>query len=150
MAASHFTTTFLVDQSPEEIFNDILNVRDWWSGLHSEEIEGSTKKLNDEFIFRAAGGAHYSQQKLVEAIPGKRIVWLVTDSKLSFLNKKDEWTGTRLCFDISRQGNKTEVRFTHLGLVPGIECYNGCSSTWPKYLEHLLSPLKSNIKRQIV
>ena len=145
MATTDFTTSFLVDQSPKEIFNAITNVRGWWSGLHSEEIAGSANKLNDEFTFKAAGGAHYSKQKLVELIPDKKIVWLVTDSKLTFLKKEDEWTGTKISFEILQQGDKTQVRFTHLGLVPNFECYNGCSSTWPKYFENFQSSFVSSV-----
>ena len=136
-----FTITHLVNQSPKEIFNTILDVRGWWSGLHAEEITGTTDKLNSEFTFLAGGGAHYSKQKLIEAIPGEKIVWLVTDSKLTFLDNEEEWIGTKICFDISAQGDKTQVRFTHLGLVPSIECYNECSRAWSQYLKKFLSPL---------
>lgn len=80
MDKQDFTTTILVDQSPQEAFLAIRNVSGWWTGFYSEEIEGSTEKLYDEFTFRAGGGAHYSKQKLVEIIPDKKVVWEVTGS----------------------------------------------------------------------
>jgi hypothetical protein len=141
MKNKNFTTTLIVDQTPEEVFNAIRNVRGWWSGYYSEEIKGDTEKLNDEFSFRAGGGAHYSRQKLIEVIPNKKVVWQITDSKLDFLEKKNEWTGTRVSFDISTKGNKTELVFTHEGLIPEIECYNSCAPAWSQYLQNKLLPL---------
>ena len=47
MATTNFTTSFVVDQTPEQVFNAVTNVRGWWS----EEIEGGTAKLNDEFDY---------------------------------------------------------------------------------------------------
>jgi hypothetical protein len=141
MKNKNFTTTLIVDQTPEEVFNVVRNVRSWWSGYYSEEIKGDTEKLNDEFSFRAGGGAHYSRQKLIEVIPNKKVVWLVTDSKLDFLEKKDEWTGTKIIFDISTKVNKTQLVFTHDGLMPEIECYNSCAPAWSQYLQNKLLPL---------
>lgn len=132
--------------SPKNIFKMLLNVRSWWSGLYSETIQGNSNKLNDEFTFSAGGGVHYSKQKLVELIPDKKIVWLVTDSNLNFLDKPNEWTETKICFDISNQGDKTIVRFTHLGLVPEIECYESCSSAWSQYIQEFLLPLITKVK----
>jgi hypothetical protein len=143
MTTKDFTSTIMVDQDVQEVFSAIKNVRGWWSGLYGEEFEGSSGELNDEFTFRAGEGAHYSKQKLIELIPDKKIVWLVTDSKLNFLEDKSEWTNTKICFEISKQGTKTQVRFTHLGLVPGIECFDTCSNVWNQYLqEKLLSLIK--------
>ncbi|KAA9034470.1 SRPBCC domain-containing protein [Ginsengibacter hankyongi] len=138
MTTQDFTKTLLVRQSPKEVFNAILNVRGWWSGLYAEEINGSSYKLNDEFTFRAGDGAHYSRQKLVELIPDKKIVWLVTDSKLTFLENEREWTGSKISFEISDRGDNTEILFTHVGLVPEIECYNSCAPAWSQYLEEKL------------
>jgi hypothetical protein len=146
MKPQDLTIRMHVDQTPEEVFNAVRNVRSWWSGYYSEEIKGDTEKLNDEFSFRAGGGAHYSRQKLIEVVPDKKIVWLITDSKLDFLENKDEWTGTKVSFDISTKGNRTELVFTHEGLIPEIECYNSCAPAWSQYLQHKLLPLISKGK----
>ena len=146
MKTQDLTITMQVDQTPEEVFNAIRNVRGWWSGYYSEEIKGDTEKLNDEFSFRAGGGAHYSRQKLIEVIPNKKVVWLITDSKLDFLVNKDEWTGTKVIFDISTKVNKTQLVFTHDGLMPEIECYNVCAPAWSQYLQNKLLPLITSDK----
>ena len=73
MENQSYTTAFLVDQTPEEVFNAIHHVRGWWS----EEIEGRT----------------------------------------------------------------TEVRFTHVGLVPSYECYSVCSDAWGLYINGSLRNL---------
>ena len=123
-----FTTTFTVDQNPEEAFAAINNVRGWWSG----EIEGSTDKLGDESTYRYED-LHYNKQKLTELIPGKKVVWLVLDSYLNFIEDKSEWKGTKITFEIAKKGDKTEVHFAHVGLVPDYQCYGACSRIWLLY-----------------
>ena len=136
MANSDFTTTILVDNSPHEVFAAINNVSGWWQG----EIEGSTDKLNDEFTYQMEE-MHFSKQKIVEFIPDQKVVWLVTESKLNFVSKKNEWTGTKIIFEISEINHKTQLRFTHLGLVPEFECYGGCSGAWGDLVEKSLFSL---------
>jgi hypothetical protein len=120
-----FTATLSVDQTSDEAFNAINNVRGWWSG----EIEGDTDKLGAEFTYRYKD-VHRSNQKVTEFIPGKKVVWHVLDSQLSFVKDKSQWNDTDIVFEISEKEGKTEVRFTHVGLVPQYECFGSCSNAW--------------------
>jgi hypothetical protein len=141
MSALNFTATFTVDQTPEEVFAAINNVRGWWSG----EIEGSTDKLGDEFTYRYED-IHYSKQRITESIPGQKVVWHILDSYLKFVADTTEWNGTDVTFEISEKDGKTEVRFTHVGLVPEYECFENCSSAWGFYINSSLKSLISTGK----
>lgn len=132
----NFSTTFLVDQAPREVFDAITNVRGWWS----KDIEGSSSQLNDEFSYRAKD-LHTCNMKLVEVIPDKTVVWLVTYNYFSFVQDQSEWMDTHVRFDISRMGDKTQLVFTHEGLVPAHECYDICSPAWTHYVQASLLPL---------
>jgi hypothetical protein len=136
MSDRNFTAAISVDQTPEEAFNAIHNVRGWWS----ENIEGSTDKLSAEFSYRYQD-AHFCKIKITELVPGKRIAWHVLDNRFNFTKDKNEWKGTDIIFEISKEGNKTEVRFTHRGLVPAYECFEMCSKAWGSYINGSLRSL---------
>ncbi len=133
MEQKSFVTSILVDKSQAEVFSSINNVRGWWQG----EIVGNSDKPGDEFSYQM-GDVHFSKQKIVELIPNLKVVWLVTESNLSFAKKKDEWTNTKIQFDISSVGGKTKLAFTHHGLVPAFECYGDCSGAWGLLIEKSL------------
>ena len=136
MTTPDFTTTIVVDQTPKQVFNAINNPQAWWSG----EIKGSTDKLNDEFTYRYKE-LHLSKQRIVEMIRDQKVVWLVTESKINYAEDKREWTDTKISFEISEQDNKTQLRFTHLGLVPEIECFDSCSNSWSQLIQQGLFSL---------
>ena len=146
MEKDNFKLVLSTERPPKEVFQTILKVRDWWSGYHNEQFTGETEKLNDVFHFYAAGGLHQCTQKIVGLIPNQRIVWLVTDSTLGFVEKSDEWNNSKIIFDISKKENKTQLTFTHEGLTPEIECYNSCAPSWTRYLQNKLMPLISQTK----
>jgi hypothetical protein len=143
MDTADFTTTILVDQTPKEVFRAIINVRGWWS----ENIEGGTEFIDDEFTYRYQD-AHICKIKLVEVIPAKKVVWLVLDNYFSFTKDKTEWTGTKIEFGIAEKKNQTQVRFTHLGLVPAYECYDICFDAWSSYVSKSLRSLITTGKGQ--
>ncbi len=143
MKGQNYTTSFAVDQTPEEAFAAINNVRGWWSG----EIEGSTNKLGDEWTYRYKD-IHYSKQRITELVPGKKIAWLVLDSSLNFVEDKKEWNGTKITFGIAKKGSKTQVTFSHVGLVPEVECYDACSNAWGGYINSSLRNLITKGKGQ--
>jgi hypothetical protein len=136
MKTSNFTTTILVDATPQQAFDAISDVRGWWSG----EIAGRTDVLGAEFTY-SYRKIHRTTQKITELVPGKKVVWHVTASQLNFVRDKSEWDGTDIVFEIGKTGDKTEVRFTHVGLVPTIECYDGCSGAWGFYVNESLREL---------
>src|SRR5580693_3913194 len=105
-----YTVTIEVAKSPDNVFNHLTDVSKWWG---FKDYYGNCTKLNDKFTIRHEE-VHYSKQKLIEVIPDKKIVCLVTDSKLNWLEKdKHEWTNTKMIFEITPKGDKTLLRFTH-------------------------------------
>jgi hypothetical protein len=124
-----FTATLLVDQSPEAAFAAVVNVRGWWS----ENIEGQTDRPGEEFTYRHRD-LHRCTIQVTEMTSPTRVAWRVVDNSFSFTDDTKEWVGTEVSFDILRRGSRTEIHFTHLGLVPAYECFDVCSNAWDFYL----------------
>ena len=131
-----YSTWYTVEQSPEEVFAAILDVGAWWTG----QVEGRADELGGEFTYRHPP-QHYSLQRVVKLEPDRRVVWRVTDSHLAFISEPGEWTGTEIVFDIVPTGGGTELRFTHVGLVPDVECFGACSTAWLHYVNGSLRSL---------
>jgi hypothetical protein len=127
---------FSVTQSPQQVFDAINNVRGWWTG----NIEGRTDKLGETFTYRYKD-FHRSNHRISELVPGQKVVWETTDASLGSFENKAEWIGTRVVFEIAKKGADTEVRFTHLGLVPSFQCYGDCSGAWGFFVGESLRSL---------
>jgi hypothetical protein len=132
-----YDTSIEVVATSKDVFDHINEVSKWWVREvvgASTEFEGKSSNLNDEFILRH-GDNHYSKHKLAEFMPYKKVVWLVTDSKLNWIKgNKQEWTGTKMIFEIIPKGEKTTLMFTHEGLVPQLECYTHCVHFWERVI----------------
>src|SRR6185437_14969694 len=106
-AAEDYTMSFIVEASPDRVYATINDVRSWWLG----DVVGRSEHIGDEFTYRYAD-LHRSTQRVTELVPGRRVVWEVTDAYLSPSPDPEDWTGTQVVFDISPSGERTEVRFT--------------------------------------
>jgi hypothetical protein len=132
MTTQDFTTTILVNATPDQAFEAINNVRGWWSG----QLEGATDTLGAVFEYRYKD-LHMSQHKITELVRGKKVVWQTVKANLSFVKDKAEWDGTQVVFDIAQRGKQTAITFTHKGLVPTFQCYGDCSGAWGYYMDSL-------------
>ncbi len=124
-----YTATILVEATPGKACNAIKNFRAWWS----EEIDGPTDELNKEFFYHYKD-IHLCKLKLVEVDGNKKIVYKVLENEFNFIKDQSEWVNSKLIFDISEEGGKTKIKFTHKGLVPSCECYDVCNDAWTGYI----------------
>ena len=124
----NYHKTITVNASTEEAMKKIGQVNRWWA----KKTKGKTQKLNDEFTVDF--GETYVDFKVSELIPNKKVVWKVTDCNLHWINNKKEWNGTEVIFELSGKKNEAQIDFTHIGLVPGVECYKDCEVGWNEHV----------------
>lgn len=120
-----YNATISTSQPPEAVFDAVLDVRGWWS----QNITGDTAKLGDVFHF-SDQGITSSSFRLAEAVPSERVIWHIDHAHLAFVADHDEWTGTRIVFNIKSTEDGTTLTFTHEGLVQTVECFEACSRGW--------------------
>ena len=142
METKDFNCSIAANITPKEAFKAICKVTEWWS----KNIEGETEKLNDVFTYRP--NDTWVTFKIIECIPDKKIVWYANDCFLHWQVNKTEWKDTNVVFEIVEEGNSTKINFTHIGLIPEVECYEGCVKGWTQYiigsLHKLLTEGKGN------
>lgn len=136
MKTQDFTTAILVDRTPKQAFDAVTNVRGWWS----EEIKGDTDRVDAVFHYHYED-IHRCEIRILELVPGKKVVWRVEKNFFSFTEDKKEWTGTNVIFEIVDKAGKTEIRMTHVGLVPEYECFDVCKEGWTNYVQNSLRQL---------
>ena len=136
MKNEDFTTTILVDATASDVFSAINNVRGWWS----ENIDGDTDKLNSEFLYHYQD-VHRAKMRITELVPNKKVAWHVLDNYFKFTKDESEWKDTNVVFEISEKDGKTQLKFTHQGLVPDYECFNVCHDAWTHYIQDSLKNL---------
>ncbi|MFS8130394.1 MAG: SRPBCC family protein [Candidatus Dojkabacteria bacterium] len=131
-----YTTSFVVDKSPSEVFSAILKPQEWWSDL----IVGGTEKVGDIFDYHYQD-VHKTKIKIIEVIPDQKVIWEVLENYFNFTKDKNEWVGNKMIFEITSEGDITKLTFTQKGLVPQYECYEVCNTAWGSYINDSLKKL---------
>jgi len=135
MSVTDFTYTVTVNSTPEKAIADICRVSKWWA----TDLAGHTERSGDRFTVRFPDT--WVAFRVARIVANREIVWDVEDCHLSWLSDKTEWKGTQIVWKISASGGTTEIQFTHVGLVPEIECYKDCAVGWSSYLQKSLRKL---------
>lgn len=138
-----FKKTLIIQATDESVFNTLTNdIPKWWT----EVFEGISNEQGQSFTIRFGSGV-FKTFLVQELVTNKKVVWLVTDSLIDIpeLKNKTEWINTKIIWDISTQNDKIELRLTHLGLTPKIECYNICEGGWHNFTDSLTDFIKTGI-----
>ncbi len=130
METNDFNSSISAKISAGEAIKRISNVSGWWGITFS----GNSEKQNDQFVVKMGSDSCFDFT-VAEIIPGKRIVWLITDCYMPWYSDKKEWANTKLIFDLTENNGVTELKFTHEGLTPGVECYNDCVPGWTHWIK---------------
>lgn len=136
MSKRDFHVSINTPISAKEAFKKIAQVGEWWL----TSFKGKALKVNDTFSVIMGDHGH-ANFKIIEAIPAKKVVWLVTDSYMNSYKDKGEWTNTKIVFELTETKGKTQVDFTHVGLNESMECYTDCEWGWNHYMNGSLPKL---------
>jgi hypothetical protein len=135
-----FSYSLTVKAPAKEVMRRIAEVNHWWA----KDFKGKAAKLNDTFSVHF--GDTFVDFKISEAIPDKKIVWLVTDCNLHWIKDKKEWKNAEVIWAVNETGGKTQIDFVHKGLTPESECYESCKPGWTHHIKDSLLKLIENGK----
>jgi hypothetical protein len=130
MKKNDFTSSISAEISASEAIKKISSVPEWWGVTFT----GSAINQNDTFTVKMSGDSFFNFI-VAELIPGKRVVWLVTDCNMPWYSDKKEWSNTKLIFDLTENNCVTELKFIHEGLTPDVECYKDCEPGWTHWIQ---------------
>jgi len=127
-----YTATIEVKSSAHDAFEKIAKVDGWWA----KNFKGRALQKGDHFSVHF--GETFVDFSITEVIPGKKIVWYVTDCYLHWLSDKKEWKDTKVVWEISPGKGNTSIMMTHVGLTPDVECFKDCEVGWNGHIKESL------------
>jgi uncharacterized protein YndB with AHSA1/START domain len=110
-------------------------VAGWWS-KETTGTSGVGGAMTS--VFHSPEGKEIGRMKfdLVKLEPGKKVQW-------RFAAGPEEWVGTDLTFDLSRDGDQTLIVFGHRNWSEAVEFMAHCSMKWATFLLSLRELLET-------
>jgi hypothetical protein len=136
MKEQDYQSSFTANVSPGEALEKISRVSEWWG----KNFEGESQEVNDVFTVRFGdvGGDKYTA-KVAEIVPEKEIIWEFIDTYQGWVKNPTEWVGTKILWEVTPQKDGVEVKMTHVGLAPQLECFGECKKAWTYLTQESLS-----------
>jgi len=103
----------------------VTGVAGWWTReTTAESATGRSMRV----VFRSKAGDEIGKMTFeLEKSSETQVVWLFTSGP-------NEWLGTRVTFDLSRQGDTTLLMFGHRNWREAVEFTAHCSMKWAVFL----------------
>lgn len=131
----NYSNIIKLHTTTDKVFNALTTeIPLWWT----EMFEGLGNKQNGTFTVRF-GESIYKTMQVQELSDNSKVVWQVKNAVIAIpgLKNQTEWIGTTIVWEIMQQENITELQLTHIGLRPGIECYEICTNGWQQFTDSL-------------
>ncbi|MEP6677332.1 MAG: hypothetical protein ABJA78_19380 [Ferruginibacter sp.] len=135
MKTENFNCSITANTSTQRAVESISNVSGWWA----TNVTGNSQQLNDVFTVRF--GKTFATIKVLEFVPGKKIMWHVIDSLVPLFKNEKQWNDTKMLWEITPENNAVRISFTHIGLTPETECYTDCVMGWSFFVKESLFKL---------
>lgn len=139
----NFTTSLNLGSKDDQIYKALTNhIRDWWT----EMFEGSAEEVGNTFTIRF-GSQVFKTMRVEELIQNRKVAWRVNDALIDLpdLVNKEEWINTVIVWDIWARSDGADLRVTHIGLTPDVECFELCSNGWNSFLYSLKNFITSGL-----
>jgi uncharacterized protein YndB with AHSA1/START domain len=118
--------------SPRDVYGALTTLgglSSWWTTTtYGESRVGG--------VLRFRFGAGGFDMKVLEFEPDRRVLWQVVDGP-------EEWIGTKISFELRREGDWTLVYFKHQGWKQAVDFMHHCSTKWGVFLLSLKSRLET-------
>ncbi len=116
--------------SPEAVYAALTTtdgLAAWWT--EDTKAKGDAGEVGSTIRFRFAGAPEPGGFDMLvrDLRPGERVLWEVVAGP-------EEWIGTEVVFELSREDGFTIVTFAHAGWREAVPFMNHCSTKWATFL----------------